>query len=393
MSLRATILSHSLPHLPTHSFTRSTLVHALTALPPSHPDYREPQVVENAIDTIFGPGNVGAAKALVEAWEDAGRDDMTGKQGGLKEILQRRLEWSAAVGEHLVEVSCITIGSWTDHKLLIYLVSHLTPLSSIKDWTTCCGGACLIVMLILLLSIQAYANLSTPTSPPSIPLPSLPTSLVSRLLTALRPPPLYSPPSSSSSSSFSPSPSFSSSLSSTSPSSPSSASSSSSPSSTSSSSSTSSLSFSSFLSSSQLALITINPLGPFSYAFRIADTAMTANERLLLEQQQQQSNLRRGAWGEPLGAGSEWYISRAGLGIVYLIAESNLLRPMPSDQPVSRGINPYLPQAIESLETGIDRYNQVMNTLENSEQGLGEAAGYLGFLGRSLQGIIRSRGL
>ena len=68
------------------------------------------------VDTIFGPGST-ASRALVEAWDEAGLYHMVdggaapasvvskkGKEKALEGLLERRLEYSSNVGEHIVEV-------------------------------------------------------------------------------------------------------------------------------------------------------------------------------------------------------------------------------------------------------------------------------------------------
>jgi hypothetical protein len=54
----------------------------------------------------------------------------------------------------------------------------------------------------------------------------------------------------------------------------------------------------------------MNPLGPLSYAWKIADRACYSLEK--------DRGLKKGMGGEPVGAGPEWYIARVGLGLVYL---------------------------------------------------------------------------
>lgn len=110
MSLRTQILHGAIPHLPTHSFTRPALVLALAQL---RPEVSDP---EGVIDTLFGPGGVTPVRALVESWEEEGKAIMKGEgegkgKKGLERVLSRRLQWSAGVGEHLVEVglSCIDL--------------------------------------------------------------------------------------------------------------------------------------------------------------------------------------------------------------------------------------------------------------------------------------------
>jgi hypothetical protein len=116
MSLRSTILKHSIPLLPTHSFTRHTLSISLSSLPASHPDHRSAPVDPGVIDTVFGEGTTTPCRALVTAWEEAGLTSMSDDAGSgiegtgtskerVKIRLRQRLRYSARLGEHLVEVS------------------------------------------------------------------------------------------------------------------------------------------------------------------------------------------------------------------------------------------------------------------------------------------------
>ncbi|ORX33559.1 hypothetical protein BD324DRAFT_639285 [Kockovaella imperatae] len=120
MSLKTTILQYALPLLPKYSFTRDTLSLALQQirsveqpLAPSravsrdfaHTSQLDSIGRENIIDTLFGTGTTSPAKALVESWQveglksvDSGHD-----RASLTERLERRLEYSSGVGEHLVE--------------------------------------------------------------------------------------------------------------------------------------------------------------------------------------------------------------------------------------------------------------------------------------------------
>lgn len=113
MSLRTQILHGAIPHLPTHSFTRPALILALSQLRPAVSD---PEAV---IDTIFGPGGITPVRALVESWEEEGKVVMKGEgegkgKKGLERVLGRRLQWSAGVGEHLVEVGRFFIGFYCE---------------------------------------------------------------------------------------------------------------------------------------------------------------------------------------------------------------------------------------------------------------------------------------
>ncbi|WWD22323.1 hypothetical protein CI109_106814 [Kwoniella shandongensis] len=326
MSLRPQLLSSALTHLPVHSFTRPSLVRALRDV---KPDISDPEAV---IDTLFGPGSVGPTKALVERWEEEGRGVMQSGEGregdGLEVVLRKRLEYSSQVGEHLVE---------------------------------------------------AYANLATPSTSHSIPLPlnvllfpSLPI-LRALLNTGIKTPPLYSPPSTLEGT---PSPSQSSSTSSQNP----------------------KVDASSILSylnekvqstdSTRLPLPLINPLGPFAYAWRIADHALFITQG----KGRKVGEVKKGYWNEPVGAGPEWYGQRLGLALAYLSAESRLLQPYPAHPSTSTPTtNPHLPAALSSLSKNLARYQSFNKSVANTEHNLGETMGFLDFVGRSWRGIIRSR--
>jgi hypothetical protein len=135
MSLKAKILRHALPHIPEQSFTLQPLLHSLSSLPVTHPDYSKSDVTPSVLDVVFG-SEVNARRELVGAWEEEGlremlpttvasdreRSNSTGpvapaagpRPGPGKEIqalatiLARRLEYSSRIGEHLVEV-CASI--------------------------------------------------------------------------------------------------------------------------------------------------------------------------------------------------------------------------------------------------------------------------------------------
>jgi len=106
--------------------------------------------------------------------------------------------------------------------------------------------------------------LSSPSSPSSLHIPSIPNSTFTSLQN-LRVPPLYTPPTPPSPSS-SPNPDL-------------------------------SPSPSPLLSESShyLPLLSLNPLGPMTYAWRIADTALALSEK--------HRGLRKGMMNEPVGAG------------------------------------------------------------------------------------------
>ncbi|GFZ50649.1 hypothetical protein JCM24511_08407, partial [Saitozyma sp. JCM 24511] len=296
MSLRSTILTHSLPLLPTYSFTRQTLTHALSSLPSDHPSYRPEPLSESVVDTLFGPGP-SAGKALVEAWEHEGLSRMD-KGKGVQDMLERRLSYSAEVGEHLVE---------------------------------------------------AYALLSSPESTASIPLPTIPVPI--KQLLNFRLPPLYTPPGTvSSSSSSAPRHSTSEVMASLSD-----------------------------ATGGRLPFLRFSPLGPLSYAWRIADEAMALQDK--------SKPLKKGVMDEPVGAGPEWYASRIGLSLAYLAAESHLLRPFPSpssELSVSASdsaspANPHLPAAIVALRRNLKWCDDAARSVQGAEQGAGDLMGFAEF--------------
>jgi hypothetical protein len=143
-SLRNSTLDAALRFIPTHSFTRQAIKEGYLIARRSSPGFPSKQTgqgneeaeVDAAVDLIFGPGEA-PGKALVEAWERKGLEDMiegekrtsasavasssssssTSAVGstseghvpsgrGLKDRLRRRLEYSErTAGEGLVQVS------------------------------------------------------------------------------------------------------------------------------------------------------------------------------------------------------------------------------------------------------------------------------------------------
>jgi len=75
--------------------------------------------------------------------------------------------------------------------------------------------------------------------------------------------------------------------------------------------------------------------------------------------------------------------------MAYLIAESRLLQPI--TVPTSSG-NPHLLAAELSLDDHLNRYDTVAGVVEGGEKNTGYLMNYLGHLGNSAIGLIRSRG-
>jgi hypothetical protein len=92
-------------------------------LPSDHSSYRPEPLSESVVDTLFGPGP-SAGKALVEAWEHEGLSRMD-KGKGVQDMLERRLSYSAEVGEHLVEVGPPSLDSYTWSLCLMRSSSHM----------------------------------------------------------------------------------------------------------------------------------------------------------------------------------------------------------------------------------------------------------------------------
>lgn len=129
MSFRSAILTHALPHIPSASFTRQALTASLTTLSKDHPDYRSAPLSDEVLDTLYGSER-GAEKELVARWADEGVSVVRGPLGAvqhgngesssgadkgkgkvvdrIRTRLERRLDFSGDVGEHLVEVSSQT---------------------------------------------------------------------------------------------------------------------------------------------------------------------------------------------------------------------------------------------------------------------------------------------
>ena len=76
--------------------------------------------------------------------------------------------------------------------------------------------------------------------------------------------------------------------------------------------------------------------------------------------------------------------------MAYLIAESRLLQPYPA-QPVG-GLNPHRLAAEASLDDHLTRYDTAASAMEGGEKNTGYLMNYLGHLGNSAIGLIRSRG-
>ncbi|KAK4683651.1 hypothetical protein P7C73_g6584, partial [Tremellales sp. Uapishka_1] len=158
MSLRSAILSSAIPLLPNHSFTRQTLVDSLASLPASSSSSSfssssssssSTANPESIVDVLFGTGNSSPSKALFEAWAEAGRKDMTNVvEQGVGGMLERRLEWSSRVGEHLVEAYALSSAPST---------SHAIPLPALDK----------IPLLSNLLNIKLPPLYTPPSSPPS----------------------------------------------------------------------------------------------------------------------------------------------------------------------------------------------------------------------------------
>jgi hypothetical protein len=114
MALRSAILKAAIPLVPEAGFTRAALSAGLASLPSSSSKVSDDAGRDAVIDTLFGGAAASdAPRALVQAWEEEGRAAMHGVGKGdalerLVTVLGRRLEWSASVGEHLLDVSLVS---------------------------------------------------------------------------------------------------------------------------------------------------------------------------------------------------------------------------------------------------------------------------------------------
>ncbi|RXK37659.1 hypothetical protein M231_05071 [Tremella mesenterica] len=331
MSFRQTILNHSLPLIPKHSFTRSTLSYSLSSLPTSHPSYRPP-LEDSVIDTIFGPGHI-ACKALVDAWEEEGLKRLSivesGSEEKLEDILKRRLKYSYEVGEHLVEAYA---------------------LFSTPQWTPS-----LPIPIQTLTSLLPSINFPSPYNPPHTSteqnrldtydnIKSTYPNPYSKIQNNLKSNPLSELQGIHRSDRSDP------------------------------------LSELQNKIGSNLLFPIINPLGVLGYLWRISDSALSTS---------QGSSLKKTSTGDILGAGTSWYLSRIGLSLVYLSAESKLLQPYPAQQTP----NPHLPAALDTLEKNMKSYADFQGMIDNSETVVGDMIGFAEYVTRSWKGIIRSRGL
>ena len=221
--------------------------------------------------------------------------------------------------------------------------------------------------------------MSAPTSAPSIPLPSLPRSILSQL-SSLSVPPLYQPPESQHNPLHKVHPNQ-----------------------TGEAGPKEDLSASTLLdkiesaTGGRLPLLRLNPFGPLGYAWNIADRALAIDEK--------QQGIKNGLMDEPVGSGvgtssfcqmtltfcqPEWYTARIALGLAYLAAESHLLQPFVRS--ALRG-NPHLESAKTSLRSYVKQYDGLRETVESSEEGTKDIKSMLEFLGRGAVGLLRSRGL
>ncbi|KAL7418923.1 [4Fe-4S] proteins maturation [Cryptotrichosporon argae] len=112
-----------------------------------------------------------------------------------------------------------------------------------------------------------------------------------------------------------------------------------------------SLSFPALTTLNRLPLLSVHPLGPISYAWRIADEAVLLSKP---------GEKEKGVHGEGLGAGPEWYASRLGLALVYLASEAHLLLPAPT---YTAATNPRLPDALDALSRNLERYDDIHDLL------------------------------
>ncbi|BEI83733.1 hypothetical protein CcaverHIS002_0403370 [Cutaneotrichosporon cavernicola] len=146
MSLRSAILKATIPLIPEAGFSRAALSAGLASLPASSSKVQDDAGREAVIDTLFS-GNAAsdAPRALVQAWEDEGRAIMhNGVKGDALErlvtVLGRRLEWSASVGEHLLDAHALLVAPTSSTPLPAPLLALLDrvpcppfPISRVVD--------------------------------------------------------------------------------------------------------------------------------------------------------------------------------------------------------------------------------------------------------------------
>jgi hypothetical protein len=276
MALRSKILTHALPLIPTHSFTPSTLTYSLSSLSKSHPDYQDGPVSDSIIDTLFG-GDVGAKKALLQAWEQDGLRSMTGTNALASGSGSVSGPSSTSSDNGPQETS----SNMSDNPTIGAPSGYAPP-----NETTASDGYRLRQMLASRLDyssrvgehlVEAYALLSSPASTPSVPLPTKTLSFLSSLTPRI--PPLYSPPGSTekyrdayTNEDYA------------------------SPSTTGADrplESSASLASQSLLD--RLPLLRVNPIGPLAYAWQIADEALYTLEK--------SRKVQKGMMNEPVGTG------------------------------------------------------------------------------------------
>ncbi|GHJ85898.1 hypothetical protein NliqN6_2300 [Naganishia liquefaciens] len=121
-----------------------------------------------------------------------------------------------------------------------------------------------------------------------------------------------------------------------------------------------------------LTLPLLNPLPLISYALTIADEALYVS----------------GAEPETKSGELDWYTRRLGLALIYLHAETHLLRPRPAHS----STDPQIPLAMRQLDESLARYRR----LSEANARLGEVEKQMGqfgwFVWKSWGGLFRSRG-
>lgn len=111
-TIRPLLLRHALPHIPVHGFTQSALSLSSLSLPP--PYQLSAALNPTSIDALFGRGRE-AEQALVREWLEEKRRELRslvkgkGRDVGLREVLEARLEMNEEVRPHLAEVRPLSI--------------------------------------------------------------------------------------------------------------------------------------------------------------------------------------------------------------------------------------------------------------------------------------------
>ncbi|KAI5450533.1 hypothetical protein NCC49_002989 [Naganishia albida] len=119
----------------------------------------------------------------------------------------------------------------------------------------------------------------------------------------------------------------------------------------------------------------VNPVPLLRYAGRIADEALYVS----------------GAEPETVSGELDWYTRRIGLALIYIHAETHLLRPRTRTAHATSA-DPQLSAALGQLDTSMERYRAISRADARLGEVERQVAQFAGFVWKSWGGLFRSRG-